>query len=483
MCEKKREILMELRDDWEQIIKMEKDIYIYGAGKFGKKLLGLLRRYGKDESVRGFLVTDMKDNAEMVDDKPVIQVDCLDDKKALILLAVSDRYQEEMMKKLQELQFYNIVNAYKYTFLEDENSDSVEVIEVNELIKKQYEGEKFLRYDIIVRLLAIEEYFEKNSYGMSLYKKMQNERIHPNYADVSVERFERLINSCKKSGFDTDSEILVDSEMRLMDGSHRVALALYYGLSYIKLRVVNEISTADFSMNWFETRFDSEECQKILERYEVLKNQLGNEKKSALEKLTEKIYCILGKNQDFDQGTFYQSLEELNIKGQRPTAERIEKYGLKELVQGKKVLDIGCNCGFIDLSLGLLAQSVDGVEYNGTLVKIANEVRDFLKRENVHFETGDFKEYRTNKKFDVIFSFAVHYWIGLSAEEYCKRIVSLLEQDGYLIFESQNIETVDVDFEKYCHQFEKNGMKKIREGQICDDGEITRRFLVYKYVG
>ena len=48
----------------------------------------------------------------------------------------------------------------------------------------------------------------------------------------------------------------------------------------------------------------------------------------------------------------YQSYDELNVEGQRNTERRIIEYELKKhLQETDSVLDIGCNCGFIDLQI------------------------------------------------------------------------------------------------------------------------------------
>lgn len=471
---------MGLREEWNKILAENYSIYIYGAGKYGKMILRLLRRDRKERNVCGFLVSDMKNNPEWIEEKPVLQIDALENKEALILVAVSDIYQEEIMTRLKVLQFNNIINAYKYTFLENEMEDSVDVIEVKELLQKQYDGISFSRYDIVVRLLAVKEYYGDNTFGWFLYRKMQNERIYEGYAELSVERFIQLIKSYEANGYDTVSEILVDKNLKLVDGSHRIALAIYYNLSYIKVRIVDEEVANGFGIDWFKKRFDTEDCKRLIDEYEKIIWTIENDKKSDLEKLKEEIYCIFGKNQDFGRGEFYQSLEEIGIKGQRPTEERIQRYGLNDIVKGKRVLDIGCNCGFLDLRLGLAAQSVNGVEHNKSLVKIAEKVKKYLGRKNISFEVGDFKNYTAKRKYDVILSFAVHYWIGLTAEEYCKKIISMLETGGVLVFESQDIEIDEAEFEKYCREFEKNGLNKVKEDKICDDGKITRKFSIYK---
>lgn len=472
---------MGLKEEWNDLLRNNDKIYIYGAGKYGKIIWKLLKNNNKEQNVLGFLVSDLHNNQEMIDGKNVYAINSIEDKDVLILIAVSDQFQDEITSMLKKLQFHNFVNAYKYSFLYwDDKETSVDIVDVYKLLQKQYIDGKFARYDIAVRLLAIEEYFGENTFGIDLYRKMQKQRVRPDYDDIARERFINLIKSWEKNGYDSDYEIIVNENLELIDGSHRLALAIYYNLSYLKVRIINKESTDGFGMDWFKERFDDEECQEIINRFNQIIECYKNSKKNSVEKVKEKIYLCLGKNQDFGKGEFYQSLEELNIEGQRPTEKRIDIYGLKSIVKDKKVLDIGCNCGFLDLSLSPIAKSIKGVEYNKTLVKIAETVRDYLKRDNVSFEAGDFKEYSASEKYDVIFSFAVHYWIGLPVKEYCQKIVSMLEMDGYLIFESQNIKTVDKEFEKYCNEFEKLGLERIREDKICDDGEITRKFLIYK---
>ncbi len=470
---------MELREEWSQLIKNEKEIYIYGAGKYGKAIMKLLKDSGKEQNVSGFLVSDLHNNPTMIDEKTVYAISNIENKNAFILIAVSDQFQEEILSMLEKLQFYNVVNAYKYAFLDWNN---VDIVDLHKLWQMQYINEKFSRYDIAVRLLAIEEYFGKNTFGMSLYKKMQSQRVRLGYGEISKERFVRLIISWEKKGYDPDSEIIVDENFRLIDGAHRLALAIYYRLSYLKVRIVDSRETTGFGMDWFQKRFDEGECQKISDRLNRIIAEWRENGKNGVEKLKEEIYLRLGKHQQFGRGIFYQSLEELNIVGQRPTEKRIDIYGLKNIVKDKRVFDIGCNCGFLDLSLGLLAKSIKGIEHNKTLVEIGEKVRDYLQRRNVNFEICDFKEYITSEKYDVILSFAVHHWIGLPIKEYCKKVASMLETSGYLVFESQNIKTIDIDFAEYCNEFEKLGLKKVREDEICDDGCITRKFVIFRLI-
>ncbi len=470
---------MSLREEWNRLLKNESSIYIYGAGKYGKKIFRQLKWEGKEEYVKGFLVSDVAKNPEMVEEKPVIHIRDLKEMNGLILIAVSDRYQDEIIKLLEESGFTKFVNAYKYTFLEYEDEDSLDIIDVWELFGKQYDAGKFCRFDVIVRLLAAEAYFGENDFGMSLYRKMQDARVRSGYADIAEERFRCLLKCWNEKGYDADSPIIVDKNFRLIDGSHRLALALYFKLTYVKIRKIDADAMADYGMRWFLARFKSDDCKKIAEKFDLIVAAKNYDAKSEEEKLKEKIYLMLGKNQDFGRGIFYQSLEEIGIAGQRPTEKRIETYGLRSLVEGKNIFDIGCNCGFMDISLAQVAQSVRGVEYNDTLVRIAESVKNFLGRDNVFFETGDFKEYVPDEKYDIILSFAVHQWIGLPIEKYCEKVMGMLKEGGCLFFESQDIEK-DKEFEKYCWEFEDRGLEKVKEGRISDDLQIERRYVIYK---
>ena len=69
----------------------------------------------------------------------------------------------------------------------------------------QHNGESdFLRYDMIVRLLAVENYFGKNDYGFDFYRRMQASRKDEGWVDPAVERFRNLIKSYEENGYDSN---------------------------------------------------------------------------------------------------------------------------------------------------------------------------------------------------------------------------------------------------------------------------------------
>lgn len=54
----------------------------------------------------------------------------------------------------------------------------------------------------------------------------------------------------------------------------------------------------------------------------------------------------------------------------------------------------------------------------------------------------------------------------------------MLNNNGVFFFESQTLES-DVKYVDYCREFERVGLKKIREDDFSDDGKINRRFAVF----
>jgi hypothetical protein len=215
--------------------------------------------------LKGFVVTDTVGNSEIIENKPVICINDLQDKDCTMLISVSDIYQNEIMDLLKSREFKNVVCAYRYSFLAEELSHqdipNVVMIDVRELLAQQYHDNKFNRYDIIVRLLAVRNYFGENNFGFDYYRRMQDARVHDGYSEIAVKRFAELIESFQEHGYDSDSEIIVDKNLKLMDGSHRMALAIYMGIPYVRIRIQDKIADVDYGMEWFQQQFSKEECE------------------------------------------------------------------------------------------------------------------------------------------------------------------------------------------------------------------------------
>ncbi len=118
---------------------------------------------------------------------------------------------------------------------------------IQDFIINQYIDGKFNRFDIIVKLLAIEQFHKFNDNGYSLYENMQNKRL--GYS--TLESFVDLIERIGKLGFDYDQPISLDNDMQLNNGSHRIANAIYLHEQFISVRVNRSKRNIKFDESWF----------------------------------------------------------------------------------------------------------------------------------------------------------------------------------------------------------------------------------------
>lgn len=192
------------------------------------------------------------------------------------------------------------------------------------------------------------------------------------------------------------------------------------------------------------------------------------------------------KQPDFSEEQFYQSFELIGLSGRRPTMYRIEKYGVERILSPEKtVLDIGCNAGFFDMAVAPRVKHVLGVEYDATMVEVANIVKEYIHAENCEFWQGDFCEWmkQNHNTYNVIFSFAIHHWLNVSQEEYVQMLDELLEVGGHICIESHELSVVDLEYDRCIELFLEKGYECINEGEIMDDGAIRRKYMtLYKRV-
>lgn len=142
---------------------------------------------------------------------------------------------------------------------------------------------------------------------------------------------------------------------------------------------------------------------------------------------------------DYGCGYYYQSFPAIKVSGFRNTGSRVSELDLDRRVEGKRVLDIGSNTGFLLLSLADKIQSGVGVEFNPFLVAAANRVALHMDTKNIHFIASSFENFG-GELFDIVFSLANHCTYDgntkHSTDEYFSKIAEHLAIGGQLIFES-----------------------------------------------
>lgn len=165
--------------------------------------------------------------------------------------------------------------------------------------------------------------------------------------------------------------------------------------------------------------------------------------------LNKRVQQILAKqrknyaNSTYFLGHPYQALGVVGVYGERPTEERFEHYGLGRLISSQdRVLDLGCNCGFMALYASLRTGcQADGVDLNPYMIEIGKECVSFLRLdEKVRLWSADIKELEPERPYSVVFSFATHWtddeMYRVPLREHLEKCRSLLDVGGLLIFES-----------------------------------------------
>lgn len=132
----------------------------------------------------------------------------------------------------------------------------------------------FQRYDSIVRLLAIEDYYNGNAHGFDMYKKMQCRRLNIDNAENYYIKFIALIKSYQTDGYNNKSEIVLDRNLTIIDGSHRFAMALYNEIPLISAKVYPISQNVSYGIDWFEKNgFVNKECMLLQNKYSEIRSK------------------------------------------------------------------------------------------------------------------------------------------------------------------------------------------------------------------
>lgn len=136
----------------------------------------------------------------------------------------------------------------------------------SDLLKNHIVNGEFIRIDFIVRLLAIEHYYDRNNFGITIYNKMQK-------AKQFNKRFIDMIKSFQDNGFIYKEEncIILNRYMRLAAGAHRLACCMYFGIDEIPC-IINLESAKDSRKDstWLKQRLTDDAVNQVMKRKQEL---------------------------------------------------------------------------------------------------------------------------------------------------------------------------------------------------------------------
>jgi len=103
------------------------------------------------------------------------------------------------------------------------------IVHMKDFLSRQFNGDSFYRYDLMVRYLFIEKFYNQgcpNLFRDSLYAKFyKNKRVI-----ARTDKFINIITSFKKHGFSEKYKpyMIMNEEYKMCGGNHRTACCLWF---------------------------------------------------------------------------------------------------------------------------------------------------------------------------------------------------------------------------------------------------------------
>ena len=132
-----------------------------------------------------------------------------------------------------------------------------------------YDTPVMTKYHHIVtalRYVAVEEHFGENNFGKALYAKAN----HLQNTQQDFARFEALIGSIETKGYDKRYGLYVDLDGNCFNGTHRLALCVWFGVTdipvYIVKRHLNQPSVQEMKAYYGLSDQDYEQLEQAYRR-------------------------------------------------------------------------------------------------------------------------------------------------------------------------------------------------------------------------
>lgn len=120
-------------------------------------------------------------------------------------------------------------------FLPDVRDGEVTRCPPAEILRRQYDGDRCLRLDLILRLLVLEQARGSGPEGRRIYDTYRARR---SATDKSLDGFLQVLADIDRNGFDPERPITVARDGAIPDGAHRLACAVHLELPEVPVRVV-----------------------------------------------------------------------------------------------------------------------------------------------------------------------------------------------------------------------------------------------------
>lgn len=215
-----------------------REIFIYGAGYVADVFFKALKKNKLEQQVKGFLVSYTNSKDKVIHGHLVSTVDkVIIDNRAIVCIAVHEVYKKEIEEILFQKGVANYIWIYPFLYELYLGSPvkEKEWISIKKIMKQQLEN-----YGIAIRWAAIEDYYGKSPGGLALYKKAMALHSDNGTVEERTKQFIRLIQTWNHIGYLEEYQISLDKNYKVIDGEHRLTLALYHNQEKICCKIYKE---------------------------------------------------------------------------------------------------------------------------------------------------------------------------------------------------------------------------------------------------
>lgn len=224
----------------------DKDIIIYGTGYIAKKFFDLLILNGIGANVKFFVVTKKKEQEVSIKGIGVRTIEeCVIKKSDIVCLAVHETLKNEIETVLLKYKIENYIWIYPYLV----QLLPLKPLQMNVLVPIRDILQANEDYRFAIRYLAIENYYNKNTYGFDIYIKAMGLHCEHETAKKRADKFCSLIRNWEQFGYNCETACWINEDKQIFDGAHRISLAKYHGQSDINCDIYKTLPSF---WKWYE---------------------------------------------------------------------------------------------------------------------------------------------------------------------------------------------------------------------------------------
>ena len=212
-----------------------KKIWVYGAGYVANRFLEALKKHGMESHVQGYIVSQKKEDQEYINGLPVKSIEnMVVDDASIICIAVHEVYKNQIELELTQRDIFHYIWIYPFLcelymgmpIKEKEWVDTIKIIPKDER-----------QYAMAVRWAAISDFYGIYPGGLMLYKRAMAIHSNADTGEARAIRFINLIKDWDTYGYRPMWQISINTHFEIIDGEHRVALALYHGQAQVQCKI------------------------------------------------------------------------------------------------------------------------------------------------------------------------------------------------------------------------------------------------------